>query len=137
LDLDRIDLVEKSAVVDWLNAYVKAWKSYSPDAIGSLFTDDATYSYHPFDEPVRGREAIVESWLKGQDPPGTYEATYAPIAVDGNIAVVQGRSRYFKDATRSELTRQWDNIFVIEFDDGGLCRSFSEWFVAPKGQSAT
>jgi len=56
LDLDRIGRVEKSAVVDCLDAYVRAWET---------------------------------------------------------------------------------NIFVIEFDDGGVCRSFSEWFVAPRGQSAT
>jgi ketosteroid isomerase-like protein len=129
--------MEKAAVVEWLEAYVKAWESYSPEAIGALFSEDAIYFFHPFEEPVRGRKAIVESWLKDQDPPGTFEATYAPIAVDGNIAVVQGRSRYFKDSTRSELTRQWDNVFVIEFDDAGRCRSFSEWFVAPRGQSAT
>jgi ketosteroid isomerase-like protein len=129
--------VEKSAVADWLDAYVKAWESYSPEAIGALFTDDAAYSYHPFDEPVRGRDAIVQSWLQDQDAPGTYKASYAPIAVDGNIAVVQGRSLYFKDSTRSELTKQWDNIFVIEFDGAGRCRSFREWFVAPRGQTGS
>ena len=128
--------MEKSAVVDWLAAYVKAWASHSPEAIGALFTDDATYSYHPYDEPVRGREAIVQSWLKDQDSPGTWEASYAPIAIDGNIAVVQGRSRYYKDSTRSELRKEWDNIFVIELDDAGRCRSFGEWYVAPRGQAA-
>jgi hypothetical protein len=135
LDLDRIEGVEKSAVIDWLDAYVKAWESYSPEAIGALFTDDATYSYYPFEEPVRGRKAIVESWLKDQNAPGTWEASYAPIAVDGNVAVAQGRSRYFKDSTRTELDKQWDNIFVIEFDESGRCSSFAEWFVAPKGQA--
>jgi len=122
-------------VADWLDAYVKAWKSYSPDAIGALFSDDAAYSYHPFDEPVRGRDAIVQSWLTDRDAPGTYEASYAPVAVDGNIAVARGRSRYFKDSTRAELTKQWDNIFVMEFDDAGRCRSFREWYVAPRGQA--
>jgi hypothetical protein len=122
-------------VVDWLDAYVKAWESYSPAAIGALFTDDATYSYHPFDKPVRGREAIVASWLKDPDPPGTYEGSYEPIAVDGDVAVVQGRSRYFRDSARTEPTKEWDNIFVIRFDEDGLCRSFSEWYVARRGQT--
>ena len=122
-------------MIDWLDAYVKAWESYSPEAIGALFTDGATYSYYPFEEPVRGRKAIVESWLKDQNAPGTWDAAYAPIAVDGNVAVAQGRSRYFKDSTRSELDKQWDNIFVIEFDESGRCSSFAEWFVAPKGQA--
>ena len=127
--------MERSAVVDWLSAYVKAWESYEPDAIGELFCEDATYSYHPYDEPVVGRQAIVASWLKDPDAPGTFEANYEPIAIDGDVAVVNGRSRYFKDSSRSEPTKQWDNIFVIRFDKDGRCRSFREWCVARRGQA--
>ena len=127
--------MDRAAVVDWLEAYVQAWESYSPAAIGALFSDDAVYSYHPFDEPVTGRPAIVASWLKDPDARGTYEADYKPVAVDGDVAVVHGRSRYFKDSSRTELTNQWNNIFVIEFDEHGRCRSFREWWVAPRGQA--
>lgn len=122
-------------MVGWLDAYVQAWETYSPEAIGALFGEDATNSYHPYDEPVRGREAIVASWLKDPDPPGTYEGSYEPIAVEGNVAVVQGRNRYFQDSARPEPTKEWDNIFVIRFDEAGLCRSFSEWYVARRGQT--
>jgi len=127
--------MERSAVVDWLSAYVKAWESYEPDAIGELFCEDATYSYHPYDEPVVGRQAIVASWMKDLDAPGTFEAQYEPIAIDGNVAVINGRSRYFKDSSRGELTKEWDNVFVIEFDKDGRCRSFREWYVARRGQA--
>ena len=114
---------------------MRAWETYAPDAIGDLFTDDATYSFHPYDEPVVGRQAIVAAWLKDADAPRTYEASYKPIAIDGDVAVVNGRSRYFKDSSRSELTREWDNIFVIQFDKDGRCRSFREWYVARRGQA--
>ena len=127
--------METSVVVDWLKAYMHAWETYSPDAIGGLFTNDATYSFHPYDEPVVGRQAIVESWLKDQDEPGTFEADYKPIAIDGDVAVVNGRSRYFKDSSRSEPTKEWDNIFVIKFDKDGRCSSFREWYVARRGQA--
>jgi len=127
--------VERTAVVDWLKAYVQAWETGSPEAIGSLFTDDATYSFHPYDEPVVGRQAIVDSWLKDPDEPGTFEAIYQPIAIDGDVAVVNGRSRYFKDSSRRELTKEWDNIFVIEFDKEGRCSSFREWYVPRRGQA--
>ena len=127
--------MDRAAVSKWLGDYVRAWGNYKPDAIAALFSEDATYSYHPYDEPVVGRAAIVASWLKDPDAPGTYEATYKAIAVDGNVAVVNGRSRYFKDSSRTELTKEWDNIFVIEFDDDGRCRSFCEWYVARRGQA--
>ena len=127
--------MERSAVVDWLKAYVRAWESYSPEAIGDLFTDDATYSFHPYDEPVVGRQAIVEAWLKDPDPASTFTANYEPIAIDGSVAVVNGRSTYFRDSSRTELTKEWDNIFVIEFDKDGRCNSFREWYVARRGQT--
>ena len=127
--------MDSRAVVKWLNEYMHAWETYSPDAIGKLFTEDATYSFHPYDKPVVGRQAIVKAWLKKPDPPGTFEANYKPIAVDGDMAVVNGRSRYFKDSSRTEMTKEWDNIFVIEFDKDGRCRSFREWYVARRGQA--
>ena len=127
--------MDRAAVVDWLKAYVHAWETYSPDAIGDLFTEDASYSFHPYDTPVVGRQAIIEAWLKDPDAPGTFEANYEPIAIDGDVAVVNGRSRYFKDSSRTELTKEWDNIFVIEFDGDGRCRSFREWYVARRGQA--
>ena len=127
--------MDKAAVVEWLKAYMRAWETYSPEAIGNLFSDDATYSFHPYDEPVVGRQAIIDSWLKDPDPAGTFAANYEPIAIDGNVAVVNGRSTYFKDSSRTEMTKEWDNIFVIEFDKDGRCRSFREWYVARRGQA--
>ena len=127
--------MDEAAVVSWLRAYVTAWESNDPEAIGALFADDAKYSYHPFDEPVVGRQAIVESWLENPDAPGTFEADYRPIAIDGDVAVANGKSRYFSDSSRSKLTKEWDNIFIIEFDKDGRCRSFREWYVAPRGQA--
>jgi len=127
--------MERAAVVDWLKAYMHAWETYSPEAIGDLFTEDAIYSFHPYDTPVTGRQAIVDAWLKDPDAPGTFRANYAPVAIDGDVAVVNGRSRYFTDSSRSEPAREWDNIFVIDFEQDGRCRSFREWWVAPRGQT--
>ena len=124
----------KERAASWLAHYVQAWETYHPDAIGDLFTEDATYTYHPFEEPVRGRLAIVASWLENKDAPGTYEGRYEPIAIDGDLAVAHGRSRYFTDASKAELTREYDNIFLIEFDDRGRCRSIREWFMGRRGQ---
>jgi uncharacterized protein (TIGR02246 family) len=125
----------RDAVAAWLRAYVQAWETYDPDAIGALFTEDATYAYHPFEAPVRGRLAIVASWLEAKDTPGTYEGSYEPVAIDGDLAVVNGRSRYFKDASKSELVREYDNLFVISFDDHGRCRTIREWFMIRRGQT--
>ncbi len=118
----------------WLDAYVAAWKSYDADAIGALFAEDAEYRYHPADEPIRGRAAIVSSWVEpngdasGRDATGTYDATYRPWAIDGRRAVATGSSSYYSDSSQSKLERIYDNCYLLEFDDAGACRSFTEFF---------
>ena len=58
---------------DWLHRYEHAWRSNDPADIAGLFTDDAVYRYHPWEDAdarVVGRSAIVDSWLKDPDDPG-------------------------------------------------------------------
>jgi ketosteroid isomerase-like protein len=124
----------KQQVASWLGNYVRAWETYDPDVIGALFAEDVVYEYHPFDEPVRGRLAVVTSWLESKDTPGTYEGQYEPVAIDGDVAVAHGKTRYFKDASKAELDREFDNIFVLRFDEQGRCRSLREWYMTPRGQ---
>jgi ketosteroid isomerase-like protein len=106
----------------WLDAYVEAWHSYDAAAIGELFSDDATYAYRPHDEPLRGRAAIVESWLEEPDAPGSWEGSYAPLLIDGDRAVAIGETRYSNG-------RRFSNLFVLRFDAGGRCSEFVEWYV--------
>ncbi len=58
--------MDRGIAQDWLNRYVAAWMSYDPDDIASLFSEAVAYRYHPYDQPVFGREAVVASWL-GED----------------------------------------------------------------------
>jgi ketosteroid isomerase-like protein len=122
-------------VQDWLDRYVDAWRRNERQPILDLFTDDATYAYGPYRDPIRGRDAIADSWLDGPDPPDSWAAQYRPIAVEGDTAVVHGRSRYFQ-ADRTRLRTEYDNIFVIRFAPDGRAREFAEWFMerpAPTG----
>ena len=71
--------MDRTSAQEWLDRYVAAWLSYDPDDIAALFSADVAYRYHPYDEPVVGRDAVVASWLgeRGRrsvdaDDPGTY-----------------------------------------------------------------
>ena len=109
----------------WLDRYAEAWRTYDPDLIRALFSADAEQYDHPWEEPVRGADAIADDWLADADEPGTYEASYAPFAIDGNRAVAVGTSRY--DDARGK--RVYHNAFVLEFDDSGACRSFRDYYI--------
>ena len=125
-------MINSDSVNVWLSKYVDAWKSYDPEAIGALFSDDARYYYAPYSEPLEGREAIVADWLKNKDKAGTYTAEYKLIATNGNLAVTNGRSTYFEDDGKT-IRREYDNIFVIEFDELGRCNFFKEWYMKKPG----
>ena len=119
--------MDTAAVAAWLDGYSQAWGTYDPADIGALFSQDAVYFDNPFDEPARGREAIVAYWLEDRDPPGTYEGIYRPLLVAGDQAVARGVSRYFN--TDGTVEKEFDNVFLLRFDAEGRCREYREWYM--------
>jgi SnoaL-like domain len=123
-------------VDQWLRRYVEAWRTYEPERIAALFSDNVSYRYHPYDEPLRGRDAVVASWLgqgdhpgaSPRDEPGTYEATYRTVAVDDLTAVATGTTRY-RSEPGGAPDKTFDNCFVIRFDGAGRCCEFTEWYM--------
>jgi ketosteroid isomerase-like protein len=128
--------MDQPDVARWLSEYVEAWKSSDPAAIGKLFSEDALYRYHPWDEPtpshVRGRDAIVASWLEHKDAPGSWTAEYRPWLVRDERAVAVGVSRYLA-ADGSTVESEYRNVFLLVFDDAGRCREFSEIYMKRPG----
>ena len=122
------ETVTKATVSTWLDAYVQAWKTYDKEAIGALFSENAVYYYAPFREPVQGRAAIVNSWLEQPDEAGTYDARYKPVVIEGDRAVTNGRSRYFEQDGKT-LKAEWDNVFMLRFDEQGRCNEYREWYM--------
>jgi ketosteroid isomerase-like protein len=119
--------VDRPTVQAWLDRYILAWESNDAGAIGDLFTEDAAYSYGPFRDDVKGRAAIVSSWFEDPDEPGSWSAEYHPVAVEGDTAIANGRSRYLEPD--GSLRTEYDNIFLIRFAEDGRCTEFREWFV--------
>jgi hypothetical protein len=118
-----------AAFQDWLDRYIDAWRSLNAAAIGELFSPEARYFFGPYRDPVVGRAAIVATWTGDPDAPGSWEAEYRPLAIDGEVAVSIGESRYANGRTYS-------NVFVCRFDGDGRCTEFREWFMEkPKAKA--
>jgi hypothetical protein len=128
--------MDQKTAQDWLNRYVEAWRSYDPADISSLFSEDVAYRYHPYDDPIAGRDAVVASWLgqsasgdaSTRDKPGTYDAEYSPVAVDGDTVVATGTSQY-REEPDGPIVRTYENCFIIRFDSEGRCREFTEYYL--------
>jgi hypothetical protein len=108
--------MNRADVQAWLDRYVEAWRTNDRSEVQSLFTDDATYGYRPWDSDehtLRGRDAIVASWLEEPDEPGSWDAHYEPFAIEDDRAVALGWSRYAASGDQRE--RLYHNAYVHEF----------------------
>ena len=121
--------MELQTVSRWIDAYVRAWDSNDPKLIADLFTEDATYAFQPWGEPLVGRDAIVAGWRAEPDEPGSWDAHYKPMLLDGERAIITGLTRYADGRTYS-------NLFVVDFRDDGRCRAFTEWYMRHPRESA-
>jgi ketosteroid isomerase-like protein len=128
--------VERADAQAWLDRYIAAWLSYDANDVAALFTEDVVYRYHPYDDPIVGRKAVVASWLgeansdgaSTRDAPGTSAAQYGPVAVDGDVVVATGTSSY-RERSDGPIVRVYHNCFVMRFDADGRCREFTEYCI--------
>jgi hypothetical protein len=111
----------------WLERYIAAWRSADPAAIGDLFSEHVTYSQNGGQSSVEGREAVVADWLEASyEPELTWEASYEPLALEEELHIAIGSTRYLRqDGSREEFS----NIFVCRFDDEGRCDDLREWWM--------
>jgi uncharacterized protein (TIGR02246 family) len=116
----------------WVDAYVRAWNSNDPAAIGALFSQDAAYCTEPYSAPWRGRDEIVRQWLDHKDEPGETEFRRQPVAISPDVAVIQGETVY------RTPPRTYSNLWVIRLDPDGRCTEFTEWWMRhPDSSSST
>jgi SnoaL-like domain len=122
--------MNRSDLQAWLDRYVAAWRANEPDPISELFTEDAVYRWRPYggdDHAVRGRDAIVDSWLEEPDDPTSWNAHYEAYSVDGDRAVATGTSRY--EASGEDPERTYHNVFLLRFAPDGRCAEFNEYYM--------
>jgi ketosteroid isomerase-like protein len=119
--------IARATLQAWLDAYGRAWEEMDPDAGAGLFAEDATYRETPFDEPMRGREAIREYWRGVPQAQRDIRFEHEVLAADGDRAIAWWRARFRRVRTGDVVTL--DGIFVLAFDEDGRCSSLREWWV--------
>ncbi len=111
----------------WLDRYGAAWEAQDPDAAASIFTPSGTYAWGPFNEPVRGREAIREAWdyaTRGQQ--SDIRFGYEVLAVTDGRGIARWWASMRVNATGQPV--RMEGIFLVTLDKDGLCEVFREWW---------
>jgi ketosteroid isomerase-like protein len=105
----------------WVDAYREGWESNDAETVAALFTADGAYRIEPW-EAWSGREAIVAGWLEHADVPGDTAFHWWHVARDGDLWILEARTRY------RSLDKDYANLWLVELDDAGRARGFSEWW---------
>ena len=124
-------MTTRARVAEWLADYERAWRTTGTGGLGRLFSDDASYQLDPYEAPIKGLDGIGSMWERqrqGPDEHFTMESTI--IAVDSDIAVVRLEVRY-----EGPPPSQYRDLWILEFDTAGRCRSFEEWPFWPDRES--
>ena len=107
----------------WIADYERAWRTPGTGALADLFAPHARYSPAPFAQTVHGLPAIATFWEAERDGPDeVFSLAWAPVAVQDDVAVARVEVRY-----AGPPTRHYRDLWVIELDERGRCRSFEEW----------
>jgi SnoaL-like protein len=120
----------RPAVNRWIRKYSKAWLSRDAKAIGSLFTEDATYHSHPFRSVNQGRKSILEYTLGALDVVEVYEARFGKPVVEGSRAAVE----YWTTMKEKLNDVTLAGCVMLHFAKNGLCKELHDYWVLQTGR---
>ena len=111
----------------WLDDYVSAWRTYDPVAIGELFSADATYRYHAYDEPASpgGTRSLPTGWSRRMP------RTHGRRTTSRSRSRATGRWRSARAEYRNpdgSFRTLYYNLWTLRFDADGRCADFVEYY---------
>ena len=115
-----------TALDDWLAGYKGAWESRDPERAAALFTEHATYHETPFDAPKVGRNGIRDYWANVTADQQDVAVKAHVLAVAGQTGIARWSARF--TSTSSGARIELDGVFVLMFDEQGLCSELREWW---------
>jgi hypothetical protein len=116
---------------DWLSAYGNAWTAREPESAAQLFSDDASYFETPFSPPNRGRSGIREYWSAATRNQSDITFSWKILNLTKNVGVVRWQAAFKRTISNTRV--ELDGVFVLDFEDAGLCRTLREWWHRKEG----
>lgn len=131
--------MDRAQLTEWIADYERAWRSPGTDVLAELFTENASYSTAPYENPHRGLDAIAEMWEAerfGPDEP--FEMTSEIVAVEGDTGVARVTVLYEeteqKERRLHRQQKEYRDLWVVRLDGAGRCSHFEEWPFWPPDQ---
>ena len=109
---------------DLLDAYKRAWEERDPDTAVDLFTPDAEYRPDPFEEPMRGANAIRAYWNDAAATRVHVDFDAERIWVSGGTVLASWHAAFTRRATAERVRLR--GFMTLELANGKVHR-LREW----------
>ncbi len=110
----------------WLDSYGRAWEARDPEAAAALFSEDVRYYETPFLAPAEGRDGVRDYWANATGGQSDVAFSYELVSVSGDRGIARWWATFRRISSGARIAL--DGIFLLEFDDEGLCRELREWW---------
>jgi hypothetical protein len=121
------EVLTREDLDQWLGLYGGAWEARDGEAAARLFTEDAVYCWGPHDAPT-GREAIQGAWSDATGGQRNVRFRHEVLGIDAHRGFARCWSRVVRSGTGVHI--ELDGVFVLDFDESGLCSQLQEWWLA-------
>ncbi len=118
--------MNQDGLAGWLDAYGRAWEQRDADAVAAIFSTDALYYETPYSDPFRGREGVAAYWTRVTLDQRDIGFSSDPVGMIGATGVARWSARFTAVSSGAEV--ELNGVFLLQFDDDGLCTCLREWW---------
>lgn len=115
----------------WLGRYGRAWEGRDPKAAAALFEETAEYYETPFEPPFRGRDEIRRYWRGATNSQRDISFSHEVLSVTASTGVARWKADFSRIPTGQRV--RLDGVFVLTFNEAGLCIVLREWWHSDPG----
>ena len=115
---------------EWIAAYGRAWLERDPEAVVSLFTEDAVYRSSPFREPHSGSAGIRDYWTRATSTQEELDLRFGEPLVEGSKVVVEWWAIMRDDGAWITLP----GCLLLRFAEDGRCEELREYWHVEDGR---
>lgn len=118
--------MEQPHVERWLSDYGRAWEGKDVDRFVSLFAEEVRYFWTPFEEPKQGRNAVGQAFEAAIERQESIQFAANVVGLSGTRGIAHWHCT-FRRPGRGRVVHL-DGMFIMDFDEDGLCDVFREWW---------
>jgi hypothetical protein len=112
------------SISEWVDGYRLAWETGDAGAVVALFSSDARYRSHIFEEPHQGRAGIERYWQDVTASQSDVTVRMGEPFVDGSRVAVEFWTNMHVDGDAVTLP----GCLLLQFDENWLCTDLREYW---------